>query len=109
MANNNKTNYKQMYAKGKRKDMSPIDEAIPEEVKEEVAKSIKLSTFTSGKVACSLLNVRVAPYTDADIVAKIRENSEVSINLKSSTEDWYSVTTKDNVPGFCMKKFIAVC
>lgn len=106
---NNKTNYKQMYAKGKRKDIKPVDEAIPEEVKDEVAKAVKLPTLAKGKVTCSLLNVRVAPHSDADIVAKIRENSEVFIELESSTEDWYKVTTENNTPGFCMKKFIAVC
>lgn len=112
MANNNRTNYKKIsdgnkaqdlrpYI-GKRAEMKPVDEAIPTDVKKEVTKAL-------GKVTAPLLRVRVAPYIDSDVIERIKEDSEVSIDLKTSTEDWYAVTTEAGERGFCMKRFIAVC
>lgn len=112
MANNNRTNYKKIsdgkvaqdfksYV-GKRSETKPVDEAIPADVKKEVIKAL-------GKVTAPLLRVRVAPYIDSDVIERIKEDSEVSIDLKTSTEDWYAVTTEAGERGFCMKRFIAVC
>lgn len=55
---------------------------------------------------CKKLNVRVAPYVDADIECTIDEDSKVIINEAESTEDFYKVCTAAGVEGFCMKDYI---
>ena len=136
--NKNRNNYNRMYDAGKRAETNPVDEVIPEAMKDEVMDTldnaavelVTIETDTKevepavvsepisfkmdqqpsiGKVTCELLNVRVAPFKDANppIVA-IEKDDEVIINFKESTDEWYKVTTvKDNITGYCMKKFIA--
>lgn len=105
-----KTNYKKMYDNaGKRADINPVDEAIPVEVKEEVVAVKETPVTKTGIVTASLLRVRVAPNPDADVIDNIRKDSEVSIDMKTSTEDWYAVKLENGTKGFCMKRFIDVC
>ena len=118
----NKNNYNKMYdTAGKREDTKPVDEAVPAEVKEEVLEAVADSEpvkmekpakakpkAKTGTVTCELLNVRVAPNSEATIVEVIKKDSKVSINLAESTDEWYKVVTADKITGYCMKKFIAV-
>lgn len=116
----NKNNYNKMYNSeaGKRAETNPVDEAIPAEVKDEAVETVEAeptsapvkmeSKATTGKVTCELLNVRVAPNTDATVAEVITKDSKVTINLKESTDEWYKVLTSDKTTGYCMKKFIAV-
>lgn len=106
-----KTNYKKMYDNaGKRAEVNPVDDAIPVEVKEEVVAAVKETPVTkTGIVTASLLRVRVAPNSDADVIDNIRKDSEVSIDMKTSTEDWYAVKLENGTKGFCMERFIDVC
>lgn len=115
-----KNNYNKMYNSeaGKRAETKPLDEAIPAEVNDEVVEAVEAEPTpapvkmeekaSTGKVTCELLNVREAPNTDADVVEVITKDSEVTINLKESTDEWYKVLTSNKFTGYCMKKFIAV-
>ena len=83
--------------------VEPVAEVITEEPKAETSKPV------IGVVAnCIRLNVRKDPSLEADIVCTIPCLTELEVNEKDSTDDFYKVITPDNVSGFCMKKFIVI-
>lgn len=79
---------------------NPVDEAAPAEV---------VKNFTSGVVTeCVRLNIRETPSADGDVVAVIDLLTEVVVDLKDSTDEFYKISTGTGVKGFCMKKYIAL-
>lgn len=85
---------------GLRTKICPVDEAAPAEV---------MKNFTSGVVTeCVRLNVRKTPYPDGDVVSIIDCLTDVMIDLESSTDKFYKISTATGVEGFCMKKYIAL-
>ena len=62
--------------------------------------------FVSG---CNKLNVRSNPWIDAEVLTVINENDEVSvIRHENEPADFYQVRTKNDVEGYCMKKYITL-
>jgi outer membrane biosynthesis protein TonB len=62
-------------------------------------------------VNCQKLNVRRRPRIDpnpASVIAVLKALTEVEIDEKKSTDDFYKIFTAAGVEGFCMKKFIAI-
>jgi len=57
---------------------------------------------------CKKLNVREKPTVEAPVVCKIVCQTELMIDEKESTEEFYKVCTAVGIEGFCMKKFIAI-
>lgn len=57
---------------------------------------------------CKKLNVRERPTVHAPVVCEIVCQTELMIDEKESTEEFYKVCTAAGVEGFCMKKFIAI-
>lgn len=79
-------------------DPTPVAE-VPEAEPE-----VKIGVVTK----CTKLNVRKKPKKDAEIVSVIILATEVMVDPKKSTKDFYKVTLADGTEGFCMKEFIAV-
>ncbi len=62
--------------------------------------------FVSG---CNKLNVRSNPWIDAEVLTVIDENDEVSVfRYECEPADFYQVRTKNDVEGYCMKKYITL-
>ena len=59
-------------------------------------------------VNCKFLNIRETPNKNANILAKLVENSKVMIDSVASTNDFYSIFTETGVEGYCVKQFIEV-
>lgn len=59
-------------------------------------------------VNCPLLNVRVAPHPEADIVYQISKSTKIMVYPVYSTDDFYKICTATGIEGYCMKKFIDV-
>mgnify|MGYP002685185427 CR=1 FL=1 len=57
---------------------------------------------------CKKLNVREKPTVEAPVVCEIVCRTELMIDEKESTEEFYKVYTAAGIEGFCMKKFIAI-
>ena len=57
---------------------------------------------------CARLNVREEPDAEAEVVCVLAAQSEVTINEKESTKDFYKICTAAGAEGFCMKKFIRI-
>lgn len=85
---------------GLRAKASMVDEAAPAEV---------VKNFTSGVVTeCVRLNVRKTPSSDGEVVSIIDCLTDVVVDLESSTDEFYKISTATGVDGFCMKKYIAL-
>lgn len=78
----------------------PVDEAAPAEV---------VKSFASGVVTeCVRLNVRKTPSADGEIVSIIDCLTSVTVDLESSTDEFYKISAANGIEGFCMKKYIAL-
>lgn len=67
-----------------------------------------VSNTVPGTVSdCVRLNVRVAPFANAEVACVLNVESQLEINLDESVEDWYKVCTAAGIEGYCMKKFIS--
>lgn len=103
-----------------------VDEAIPEEVKEEDIETVeepvlmgpivveeevepKKPVYTIkqvGEVIPWTLNVRERPSVDSDVVKVLRFKDEVEILDENTAKDWLPVLLTDGTKGYCMSKFI---
>lgn len=57
---------------------------------------------------CKKLNVRERPTVHAPVICEIVCQTELMIDEKESTEEFYKVYTAAGIEGFCMKNFIAI-
>lgn len=85
---------------GLRAKTCPVDEAAPAEV---------MKNFASGVVTdCLRLNIRETPASDGNVMSIIDCLTEVMVDLESSTNEFYKISTATGVEGFCVKKYIAL-
>lgn len=80
------------------------DYQIEEHEESQNFEDVKIGFVTN----CKKLNVREKPRTDATIICEVDYQTELIIDEKESTEEFYKVCTVAGVEGFCMKKFIAI-
>lgn len=60
---------------------------------------------------CKLLNVRKEASKTAEVVCVVADNTELTVNITKSTDDFYKVYTTNNdvlVEGYCAKNFIKI-
>jgi SH3-like domain-containing protein len=57
---------------------------------------------------CAKLNVRAEAKSDADVLATLKTDTEVMIDIAESTEDFYKICTASGLEGYCMKTYISV-
>lgn len=55
---------------------------------------------------CLVLNVRRTPAINGVVETTIPKWTEVEVDETESTDEFYSITTKDGTTGFCMCEFI---
>lgn len=79
-----------------------------ENAEELVAETVEQDAPVFGFVNCELLNVREEPDAESEILAVLKKDSEVMIDLDESTEDFYSICNEAGIEGYCMKQFIEV-
>lgn len=66
----------------------------------------KIDTMESIVVDCEKLNIRMKPDITSRVYTTVDRGSKLTIFIKDSTENWYSVRTENGVEGFCMKKYV---
>lgn len=77
------------------------------EEEKEKPKETKPKLPTVGFVhECNFLRVREGASLKSKELAILEAGSKVKINHGQSTESFYSVTTKDEIVGFCLKTYI---
>ena len=89
--------------RGKREDAKPIDETA------EVIEPIEeVKTHTGVVYNCEKLNIRKSASKDSDVVAVVDAGSELLIDSKKSTYNFYKVCTASGIEGYCMSEFVKV-
>lgn len=111
MQNNVSSRRDRLYPnRGLRAETTPVDEAIPAEVKKtlpDIVAETKETVF--GVITdCLKLNVRKEPKIDADVLTIIPALSNVQVDVEASTDEFYKVCTETGIEGFCMKKYVAL-
>ena len=85
-------------------ETAPVAEPV---IINETVETVTLPVTVTGTVInCTKLNVRAKPSTDAEVLAVLSNNSEISIDPACSNNDWLKITTTDGVNGFCMRKYV---
>lgn len=79
---------------------SPV-EAVDEVVKEDVL-------LTGVVTDCFRLNVRKEPDETADIVTVVDCSTQLKIDEKKSTDNWYHVLDSEGNSGYCMKQYVSI-
>lgn len=101
-------------ARGKRKEIDPIDEivmeqSVIEEVVPEATEEPKAAEFLDGIVHnCVKLNVRRNPSIKSDVITVLNEQDQIKVKDVDALGDWYFVQLPNGEEGFSMKKYIAV-
>ena len=92
----------------KAKEEPKVEEIKEEEIKEEDdAKGVKEDELKDGVVIdCENLNIRKEGKADAGILTVVPVGTEVVIDMKDNTAEFYNVILKDGTEGFAMKKYI---
>ena len=86
-----------------------IFETVEEEiVVENTTKSVEPSTVLGVVTECVKLRVRSTPEIADNVLAEIILASEVLVDLKESTDEFYKITTEAGVEGYCMKQYINI-
>ena len=61
-----------------------------------------------GLVNCLRLHIYAEPDETSDVVCKIRYLTDVAVDLRNSTEDFYKICTAVGAEGFCRKELITI-
>ena len=114
MANPNYKNYKAMSNQPKKEPKKPevvekvmMEPEVVEEVEEVIPEVTKEPDKLVGVVNCTLLNVREAATKASKVLCEINKDTKVTIESEANDE-WYEVTTKKGIKGYCMKEFITI-
>lgn len=67
--------------------------------------SITALAYERAYVSCDVLNVRVSPNTECDIIKQVRTNTPVDIIYTTDT-GWCSVLFEDNTTGFVSARYL---
>ena len=99
--------------------MKPVEKAPMNEVKTEVSaspeikmvqetvKTVTLPELVKGTVVrCAKLNVREKPIVSSDIVCVLNAMSEIAVDPKKSTTNWFYVICVTGAEGYCMREYI---
>lgn len=86
-------------------DVAPAEDVtVKEPVKTPTKKNV-----TGVVTECTRLRVRNTPAVqDGNVISELNLADEVVVDLKESTDEFYKISTKTGVKGFCMKKFINI-
>ncbi len=87
-----------------------ILETVEEEiaVEENTTESVEPSTVLGVVTECVKLRVRSTPEIADNVLAEIILASEVLVDLKESTDEFYKITTEAGLEGYCMKRYINI-
>ena len=114
MANPNYKNYKAMSNQPKKEPKKPevvekvrMEPEVVEVVEEVTPEVTREPDKLVGVVNCTLLNVREAATKASKVLCEINKDTKVTIESEVNDE-WYEVTTKKGIKGYCMKEFITI-
>lgn len=85
------------------------EEIVVEDLTEEpTTESVEPSTVLGVVTECVKLRVRSTPEIADNVLTEIVLASEVLVDLKESTDEFYKISTEAGIEGYCMKQYINV-
>lgn len=84
------------------------EEIAVEELTEETTESVEPSTVLGVVTECVKLRVRSTPEVAENVLTEITLASEVLVDLKESTDEFYKITTEAGIEGYCMRQYINI-
>ena len=99
----NHTDYSKMYTKTKAEETTQV-EATDVTTEEPVKPVKKVIGVVSN---CERLNMRIEPNMNASVTTILTKDTEVEINKKLSTKEFYHVNS-NSITGYCKKEFITI-
>lgn len=69
---------------------------------------MKTEGMCTGVVNCLRLHIHTEPSLESDIVCKVRYLTELEVDLKNSTNEFYKVFTAIGAEGFCEKDYVTI-
>lgn len=85
-----------------------VTDVLDETEKEEQKNPSKPRYKTGFVTNCERLNIRKEPTVESDVETVIDKDTKIRVYEEESTDDFYRVSVKDSVVGFCMKKYIKI-
>lgn len=61
-----------------------------------------------GITNCLRLHIHSEPNTESDVICKVRYLTELVVDLKNSTDEFYKVATAVGAEGFCKKDLVTL-
>ena len=99
----NKKNYNKISTDKVKEIASQVENAETDVVDEPVVKQV------FGVVCnCEKLNIRKRPNINADVVTVVDKGTELEINEKGSSKEFYKVSSTEGFYGYCMKAYISI-
>lgn len=108
MSKRNYTNYAKKYA-----EKSVVQEVVDTVVEPVETEPVETTPIMQAPLygvvsGCNSLNIRKAPEPNAEVLCVETIKSILVVDLDNSTDEWYSVCTKDGIEGFCMKLYVTL-
>lgn len=69
---------------------------------------MKTEEMLTGVVNCLRLHIHSESSLDSEIVCKVRYLTELKIDRKNSTKEFYKVFTATGAEGFCQKEHVTI-
>ena len=57
---------------------------------------------------CRMLNVRVEPDINSDVICTLPVDYMLMVDFSKSTGDWYYICTAIGVEGYCAKNYVTI-
>ena len=90
---------------------APVETEVVEEVLEEaevVTEEVTPQPVVGFVSNCDRLNVREKPYKGSNVLTILADGCDVIVNEHLSTENFYHVSTRHSIQGFCQKDYISI-
>lgn len=69
---------------------------------------MKTEAMQTGVVNCLRLHIHSEPTLESEIVCKVRYLTELQIDRKNSTKEFYKIFTAIGAEGYCLKEYVTV-
>lgn len=99
---------KHYYENVKNEEIKPKESPVTEESVEEDAHEESVKQVFGVVSDCEKLNVRKEPDLDATSLYIVDSETELMVDLDTSTDNWYHVYNSSGLDGYCVKSFIKI-
>ena len=84
-----------------------IESTVETDNNTETKNETNSGAVVKGVVAnCAKLNVRSKPSINSGVVTVLDTKTEITIDVDTSTDEWFKIRTVAGVEGYCMRKFV---